>query len=538
MAAAPHRIGSRYLVFDELGRGGMATVHLGRVLGDGGFSRLVAVKKLRPECSSSYYEKALVREARLGSRIRHPNVVQALDVVREGRELVLVMEYVHGASLAQLVDRARKRDAAGLPASIAVSIVADTLAGLNAAHDATDETGRALGIVHRDVSPQNVLVGADGAARLADFGIAKALRADELTHSGAVKGKLSYMPPEQLRGFPLTRQADVYAAGIMLADCLAAGALEDAVGERSARLDAALKAANVPSALIEVARTATAPEARARYATAAEMRAALLDAHARASVDEVAAYVQTLAGDDLDLRDELARNVERFDETRAGSLQSATTADAAPSAPGAATAAPVEVTEIFVAARPAAAAAGSGSGAGVGHETMRLPSVAPAAITPLAGVAMAASMASPARKRLRVSVVIASVAAAAGAALAMGYSARVDAHAKNDPRALAGTMRPPIVANAVQVDPVTTVLSAPINNGAPPDAASAPVPVVAASASAAPRVAIPPAHAANPNLAPASTNAASHRPTAPVDCDPPYFLDAQGHKNYRRECLR
>ncbi len=472
-APSPLRLGERYLVFDELGRGGMATVHLGRSLGEGGFSRLVAVKRLRPECSSSYYEKALVREARLGSRIRHANVVQALDVVREGKELVLVMEYVHGVALSRLLDRAHQSGASGgvLPVAVAVSIVADTLAGLHAAHDATDETGRALGIVHRDVSPQNVLVGVDGVARLADFGIAKALRAEELTQTGAVKGKLAYMSPEQLRGFPLTRQADVYAAGILLAQCLAAGALEDAVDARPGHLDAAMTRANVPESLADVVRTATARETRGRYASAAEMRVALLDAHARAGGEEVAQLLSTLAGDDIELRDELTRAAERFDDT-------------APSA-----------------------------------ERMRsapyFPTPAVVVVEPLAPQEETKG---PGRRR----GYVAAAGAVLVALLTMGYALRALTHDGRDTRAPRELPALPIPTSSGLAMPTVTAPIAETSEVPTTPAASTSATSVTSAASG-PRATAQPIKRTNP-------------PTP--NCDVPYFLDAQGHKNYRRECLR
>src|SRR3954471_22193666 len=146
----PRRYG-RYLVFEEFARGGMASVHLGRLVADRGFSRLVAVKMLSADrAASSFYTRALEDEARIASRVRHPNVVQPLDVVAEQGDVLYVMEYVHGVSLSDLLDEARSAGH-GLSREVSIAVMLDILSALHAAHEAKDETGRALGVVHRDV---------------------------------------------------------------------------------------------------------------------------------------------------------------------------------------------------------------------------------------------------------------------------------------------------------------------------------------------------------------------------------------------------
>src|SRR5262249_50892141 len=149
-------------------------------------------------------------EARLAARIKHPNVVPTLDVVAEDGELFLVMEYVHGESLSRLLRVAINRGEM-VPPRIVSSIIAGVLYGLHAAHEAKSESGEPLNIVHRDVSPQNILVGSDGVVRVLDFGVAKAAGRLHTTREGQLKGKIAYMPPEQLNNKPLTRRADVYA---------------------------------------------------------------------------------------------------------------------------------------------------------------------------------------------------------------------------------------------------------------------------------------------------------------------------------------
>src|SRR5262249_42607117 len=152
-----------------------------------------------------------VDEARLAARIAHPNVVPTLDVIELEGQFSLVMEYVVGESLAELVARPREKGERIRP-SIVSSIMTGVLAGLHAAHEAKSETGEPLEIVHRDVSPQNVLVGVDGVPRLLDFGIAKARVRSHVTRDGQIKGKLRYMAPEQLSEGAVSRRTDVYAA--------------------------------------------------------------------------------------------------------------------------------------------------------------------------------------------------------------------------------------------------------------------------------------------------------------------------------------
>jgi serine/threonine protein kinase len=207
------------LIGQELAAGGMATVHLGRMQGPAGFGKTVAIKRLHAQfAKDSDFSKMFLDEARVTSGLMHPNIVMTLDVLDETDGLYLVMEYVHGASLAMLqrdLDRAVK-----FPHRIVSAIVSNFLEGLQAAHEATDDLGEPLGVVHRDVSPQNVLVSFAGIAKIADFGIAKAAGRMHSTGDGSAKGKLSYMAPEQVNTEPVTPRTDVYAAGIVLWECL------------------------------------------------------------------------------------------------------------------------------------------------------------------------------------------------------------------------------------------------------------------------------------------------------------------------------
>jgi serine/threonine protein kinase len=198
----------------------MATVHIGRVLGSIGFTRTVAIKRLHERgASDPKFVSMFVDEARLAARVRHPNVATTLDVVVDSGEVFVVLEYVHGEPLHRLT-RAQPKGQR-VPLHVASGIVFGVLLGLHAAHDARDERGEPLRIVHRDVSPQNVLVGPDGVPRIIDFGIAKARGRMRTTEDKEVKGKLAYLSPEQLTGGAIDQRTDVYAASVVLWELLA-----------------------------------------------------------------------------------------------------------------------------------------------------------------------------------------------------------------------------------------------------------------------------------------------------------------------------
>jgi serine/threonine-protein kinase len=189
----------------------MATVYLARTVGPGGFAAEVALKLTHTHLRETPgFALDLLEEAKLVSRIRHHNVVPVIDVGEDPRGIYLVMEYVEGDSLAGIF---RKEPAIPLP--IAGRFILDALAGLHAAHELRGEDGQLVGVVHRDFTPHNILVGIDGVARLADFGIAKAATRLGHTRVGMVKGKIAYMPPEQAKGQPLDRRCDVWAAGVV-----------------------------------------------------------------------------------------------------------------------------------------------------------------------------------------------------------------------------------------------------------------------------------------------------------------------------------
>lgn len=313
VTASPRRVGN-YAIFDAIATGGMATVHYGRQLGEAGFSRTVAVKALHPQFAADpSFATMLVDEARLSSRIRHP--IELVDVVRDGAELLLVLAYVAGEPLHRLMKAARGRG--GVPAAVAIAILCDMLTGLHAAHEAKDATGRSLELVHRDVSPQNVIVGEDGIARVLDFGVAKAIGRSQMTLEGQLKGKLGYMSPEQLQGC-VNRRSDLFAAGVV--------AWEVFVGRRLFTGDDAasvlLKVLTQPIEAPSAARPGVPPEVDApilralerdegaRFATAEELAEALRAVISPASPREVAAWVAEVAGQGLAERAAHVRELE------------------------------------------------------------------------------------------------------------------------------------------------------------------------------------------------------------------------------------
>lgn len=207
-----------YELVKKLASGGMGSVYLGRRTGPGGFERLVAVKVLHDHLRDDPdFVAMFLDEARLAAAIRHANVVPTLEIAND-THLYMVMEYVEGTTLQRLQKRAA--EGAPLPVAVGLRIIIDVLHGLHAAHELCDPEGRPLNVIHRDVSPHNILIGNEGVARLTDFGVARAARRQAVTQGKTIKGKFAYMPPEQLRDRTIDRRADVFAAGVVLWEAL------------------------------------------------------------------------------------------------------------------------------------------------------------------------------------------------------------------------------------------------------------------------------------------------------------------------------
>lgn len=309
----------------------MATVHFGRLLGPVGFSRTVAIKRLHAQFAQDPdFVTMFLDEARVAARIRHPNVVQTLDVVATGGELFLVMDYVAGESLSRLTRNKPERPTFRIISATMTGV----LHGLHAAHEATDEKGRPLGIVHRDVSPQNILVGTDGVPKILDFGVAKATGRIQTTRDGQIKGKLAYMPPEQLRGNPVTRACDIYACGVIIWELITGQRLFTADNEGAivaAVLDADVKAPSVVvartisragitraqqralEALDRIVMRALSKDPKDRYPTAREMALELERVCPPATASEVGEWVERSARDVLKMRSNIVAEMEASD---------------------------------------------------------------------------------------------------------------------------------------------------------------------------------------------------------------------------------
>ena len=327
---------NRYAIFDEIASGAMATVYVAGRLGDGRGRRIVAVKKLAEDFAKEPEFLAMfLDEARLAARVRHPNVIETFQVLRVPGSLAIVMELVVGASLAELLRASRERgEAVALP--IVGAVLTGALHGLHAAHEAKDELGKPFDLVHRDVSPGNILVGRDGVTRVIDFGIAKAAGRLQVTEAGMTRGNASYMSPEQLLGKKVDRRSDIYAAGVVLWETLVGKQLfpvssdTGMLGKRAAGLVVPTTPSSInrgiPLAVDDIVMRALASDPEVRFPTAHDLAAAIEGTLGAASPEEIARWVEDLARPKLLLLGAKVRQVEQAFER--GELE-------APSAPAA-----------------------------------------------------------------------------------------------------------------------------------------------------------------------------------------------------------
>jgi serine/threonine-protein kinase len=312
---------TRYVLHDPIGSGGMATVHIGQLHAPLGFTRAVAIKRLHPALSHQpEFAAMLVDEARITARVRHLNVIPTLDVFLDNGECMLVMEYVEGESLGKLL---RSASQAGTPVPVGVvsAVLAGVLHGLHAAHVAKSGSGEPLNIIHRDVSPQNILVGGDGIARIFDFGVAKALGRLQQTRAGEFKGKLPYLAPEQFSEGAPDRRVDVYAASVTLWEALTARRLFDGASEEEVFGKILQSRIPAPSelrpglspALDELVLRGLSRSPSARFASAEEMALALEQAAPPATAREVSAWLHSLASEALAKRAALVTEMDGRD---------------------------------------------------------------------------------------------------------------------------------------------------------------------------------------------------------------------------------
>lgn len=476
----------RYTVFGQIGAGGMAIVQYAQFNAPGGFSRPVAIKRLHAHLASDpAFAASFLEEALLSARISHANVVATLDVLSQPQELAVVMEYIHGETLAGLFAAARARSRA-VPHRIAVTLLVGVLHGLHAAHETLSEQGEPLGIVHRDVSPENILIGSDGVPRLLDFGIARARGRVRATPRGELKGKLGYMAPEQYQTEDIDRRVDVYGASVVLWEALAGRPLHWAendalvvksVMEGDVTAPSTLNA-DVPAALDALVLRGLARDREQRFGSARELALALEREIGLASQSQVSDWVEELAGSLLRERAAALQHMKR---------QAAANRAGAPEA-----------------------------------STRRLPATLPATALTRSDapasrriVAASTSPVSASGKRPWLVALGLSVLVASGLALSVQPGVHMPAHALTPPR-------PPAPPAAV-VPP------------APPAVAPTSEPVATHTSTAEPSSVEPAPAPRRTERARAAGKVAVGRRES--DCFPPYDIDAQGIRRWKRQCL-
>ncbi|MBX3210914.1 MAG: protein kinase [Labilithrix sp.] len=531
LAKAEHEplIIGRYALFDALASGGMATVHLGRLLGPVGFGRTVAVKRLHSHYTTDPdFVTMFMDEARIVARIRHPNVVPMVDVIESGKGLFLVMEYVHGESLSRLLRTCRAAQEA-VPLKIASSIMHAILLGLHAAHETKGAGGELLDVVHRDVSPQNIIVGADGVARVLDFGVAKAAGRAQVTREGQIKGKLTYMSPEQIRG-KVDRRADVFAAAVVLWEALAGRRFHD--GAKDVEIVTRVVQGQfpkpselrpeIPPELDAIVMRGLEIDVDARYQDARSMALDLERKVGLANPSAIGEWTERLASDAL--------------QQRAGRIAAMEMASSE--------LVPLESSPPPSAGRDAASSVPRLSAPGTGeHGAYRLPSSSDASISSSGGSAatglssggtpLGTELPAPAPEPRRDPIPTVAVASFLGALALVGtilgglsLYARNSAITASSATVAASVAPPPLAGTGAEIAPTPSASVSSATPAPEPSAAlsSAPTP----SATTTSKV---------PAIAPRSPPA-THRPApAKKDCDPPYIVDEQGHRKYKRECI-
>jgi serine/threonine-protein kinase len=506
--AAPVVTVGRYALRHEIASGGMAVVHLGRLMGPAGFSRTVAIKRLHPHLARNpEFVAMFLDEARLAARIRHPNVVSTLDVVATEGELFVVMDYVAGDSLARLLRTASDRhERAPLP--VAASIMVNVLHGLHAAHEACDEQGNHLSLVHRDVSPHNVLVGTDGQAHLIDFGVAKATGRAQVTREGQLKGKLAYMAPEQLKGNKVDRRADVFGAGVVFWEMLTGERLFDGADEGEIYGKVLRGDVPRPSKVVSdldrrtdaIALKGLARNPAKRYESARVMALAIEESMPLATPSQVGQWVERLMADVLAERRQQIAEIEREVEGADGgtAIRMSRPPDPAvniPTSPGGRP--PVDEPSLMQ-TRP---------------EGRAPPQEAMFTDTSL----VASEPQSPGKRSGRRGSLVGLAGLAVVTLAIVGGVALLRREAPSQP----------IAATTATPTPTVSVTS----NAAPP------VPPVATATAADPEA--PPV--VSPTDLPEATSppagrAVVPRRAAPASCNPPYTIGPNGYKKYKREC--
>jgi eukaryotic-like serine/threonine-protein kinase len=505
--SAPRVIG-RYVLYGAIASGGMATVHFGRLMGPAGFARPVAIKRLHAQFARDpEFVKMFFDEARLAARITHPNVVATLDVVAPDDEVFLVMEYVRGVALVQLI-RSLNQRGERIPLLISLGIMTGVLHGLHAAHEATNDRGESLNLVHRDVSPQNVLVGTDGIPRLLDFGVATASGRAQSTRDGQLKGKLAYMAPEQVRSEQPTRRTDVFAASVVLWELLTGKRLFYASNEASvlARVlntdipAPSSVAPDLPKAFDRVVLRGLERDPAKRYPTARDMANDLGSIIGVASASEIGEWVEKNAAEELRQRAATIAEIERA------------AADAGDLASG-------------IAPRDGEASPGrSGTqeiGASIWQQATK--STMGPDVSLISSVALGRSAPPQPSRRLALAFVAGACAIALVFALVLSLRSRPAIQsAPTDPHL-------PVASTPSETIPSTQVNVEDLPH-APPTAT-----VAGPEAEVSPHLPSAPTHAKSNSSTPRSpAHTSAH---ADDDCNPPYTADANGHIHFKPSCL-
>ncbi|MBS2016962.1 MAG: protein kinase [Deltaproteobacteria bacterium] len=316
----------RYELLVPIARGGMARVWAARLHGQRGFQKLVAIKTILPHLAQEQeFERMFLDEARIASGVHHPNVCEIYELGEEKRTLYLAMEWVSGDSLSRVLRTTGKTEA--LDARVVARIVADACAGLHAAHELTDDNNRALGVVHRDLSPHNILLSHDGVAKVADFGVAKALgQLHDATSAGQLKGKLAYMAPEQITGGAVDRRSDVFSLGVVLYE--ATTGVRPFRGDGDHQVMHAVLKGEVPSPtsilrsyppdLERIVMRALSPQPLLRFPTAERMRFSLEEFLAKGQLvttSHVAQVVRARIGEHIERRKERIKHASNMGDT-------------------------------------------------------------------------------------------------------------------------------------------------------------------------------------------------------------------------------
>ncbi len=506
----------RYLVIAELGRGGMAEVYLAVARGPSGFSKLVVLKLLRAQyAEEEQFLEMFLDDARLAARLNHPNVIQTYEVAYEGGRQCIVMEYLDGRTLSE----AWHGDVA-MPLPLAVRVLSDALSGLHHAHELTDIDGKPCGLVHRDISPQNIIVTYDGQVKVLDFGIAKASDSAGMTRTGTFKGKVRYAATERIvGGAEIDRRSDLFSMGVLLWEAATRQRLWSGMGDLAVMhrlasgepfpLPSSVDP-TVPDAIDAICARALSPSPDARYATALDMQDALEDYLASASSVPITSRAVAKF-----MIDTFASGRERFQRLVDEQLRLVAQAPVEEL--------PTSMSRIRSGEPRLGVESSSVSWVPAGAMSIAFPPSSPA--PPSQPSSMLPLPDSNARRRRLAAATLLFVGCTAVGAWLLGRgSAPVNAP----------PMSPATQSVAIVVPPLPTT---PLVDSSPTADSAAPLPVPTITMAAPyPHRGVVPAPRGPPRTA-APTASPMPEPKREVDCSSPYYVDDRGLKKIRAECL-